>query len=306
MKFNKLLVIVTAVFMLFSLAPVTAIALWVNDDGIETGVRTLQCEGDGELEVRFVSKTGKYMNFYKDGDKLLVDEVGLKDEYIKAGMSDMGDVFTVSKEVASIQYPLSILECLEITVKPAFGYTLYRFYDVTCGCYTYLENKDDKEDVFIVTPDNVEFIAAEFKEDENTNIIVEVTPVVEVTPQDISMTLNGVPIYSDVPPYIENNRTMAPVRFIGEALNADVDWNGEARLVTMNAADGTVISLTIGEANMTVTKGDDPPSTITMDVQAVIKDGRTFVPVRYVAEALGLAVDWNGGTRTVIFNSNSN
>ena len=304
MKLNKLLAIVTAALLLFPLASVNAFALWVNDDDIETGFRTLQCEGDGELEVRFFSKAGEYMNFYKDDDRFLVDEVGLKDEYIKAGMSDAGGVLSVSGDVTNIIYPLNILEYLEIKVKPAFGYTLDRFYDVTCGCYTYLENKEDKEDVFLVIPENVEFLAAEFKEDENMNIIVEVTPDVEVTPWDISMTLNGIPIYSDVPPYIENNRTMAPVRFIGESLGSDVSWNDAARLVTLIAVDGTVISLTIGEADMVVTKGDNPPGIVTMDVQAVIKEGRTFVPVRYVAEALGLTVDWNDETRTVILTSN--
>ncbi|MDR0272328.1 MAG: copper amine oxidase N-terminal domain-containing protein, partial [Clostridiales bacterium] len=51
--------------------------------------------------------------------------------------------------------------------------------------------------------------------------------------------------------------------------------------------DGQTVSLTIGQT---------APG---MDVPAQIIDGRTMVPVRYIAEALGAFVDWNDATRTI-------
>ena len=63
---------------------------------------------------------------------------------------------------------------------------------------------------------------------------------------EISMTLNGKPIIAEVQPFIENGRTMVPVRFISEAFGASVDWNDALKLVTITAGEGTNINLTIG------------------------------------------------------------
>ncbi|WP_138160709.1 copper amine oxidase N-terminal domain-containing protein, partial [Peptoniphilus catoniae] len=46
-------------------------------------------------------------------------------------------------------------------------------------------------------------------------------------------------------------------------------------------------------------------SKIKMDIAPYIKEGRTMLPVRYVAEALGFNVDWNESTRTVILKEGS-
>jgi len=119
-------------------------------------------------------------------------------------------------------------------------------------------------------------------------------------PNAITMTLDGNIIYSDVPPFIEKGRTMVPVRFVSDALGAEANWNGETGIVTVDAADGRTISMKHGDKNMLITKGDSI-SVVTMDVTTIIKEGRTFIPVRFIAEALGLTVDWYGPTRTVIF-----
>jgi hypothetical protein len=93
---------------------------------------------------------------------------------------------------------------------------------------------------------------------------------------------------------------MVPVRFISEALQADVAWDDATDLVSITAHDGTRISLSIGNTIMTIIKSG-VTETVTMDVPAAIKDNRTYVPVRYIAEALGLTVDWNADARIVIF-----
>ena len=114
----------------------------------------------------------------------------------------------------------------------------------------------------------------------------------------ITMTLNGKILTSDVSPFIYNGRTMVPVRFISEAFGANVDWNADEWLVTITAASGTVIKLKIGFNDMSVNG-----IVTTMDIAATIIDNRTFVPVRFIAEALGLKVGWNEASRTVSFDS---
>ncbi|WP_455256701.1 stalk domain-containing protein [Peptoniphilus asaccharolyticus] len=110
---------------------------------------------------------------------------------------------------------------------------------------------------------------------------------------EIKISINGKIIDMETKPYIENGRTMVPVRFISEALGLKVDWKAETQTVVIDEK----INLTIGKAeiekNGQKTKIDSP---------AVIKESRTFVPLRAIAEISGAKVDWNGEARTVLIN----
>lgn len=90
--------------------------------------------------------------------------------------------------------------------------------------------------------------------------------------------------FPDAQPYVDNNsRTLIPVRFVTEALGADVSWNGKAAVIVQ---DGITVTVPIGSSNITVEQ-NGTTRTVTMDTAAVIKEQRTFVPIRFVAEALG-------------------
>lgn len=90
----------------------------------------------------------------------------------------------------------------------------------------------------------------------------------------------------DAAPVIRNDRTLVPIRIITEALGGKVDWNGAAKEVTLSINDKE-IKMTIGK---TLEK---------YGVAPVIIDGRTFVPVRFVADELGANVAWDDATKTV-------
>ena len=90
----------------------------------------------------------------------------------------------------------------------------------------------------------------------------------------------------DVAPVIRNDRTLVPIRIITETLGGKVDWNGATKEVTLTL-DGREIKMTIGK---TLEK---------YGVAPVIIDGRTFVPVRFVADELGATVAWDDATKTV-------
>lgn len=114
----------------------------------------------------------------------------------------------------------------------------------------------------------------------------------------VKVRVNDKLIEFDVEPYIdENNRTMVPVRFISEKLGATVEWLNETKEVVITG-DDKVITLKIGEVKVKVND-----ETITLDTAASIRDGRTFVPVRFISEAIGATVQWDGATRTVIITS---
>jgi hypothetical protein len=79
---------------------------------------------------------------------------------------------------------------------------------------------------------------------------------------------------------VENSRTLVPIRIISESLGAKVDWNGADR--TVSIADGeTLIILKIGDADAKV----DGVSK-TLDAPAKIISDKTYVPIRFISEAL--------------------
>lgn len=85
-----------------------------------------------------------------------------------------------------------------------------------------------------------------------------------------------------------------PLRGVFESLGAEVSWNGETRSV-IAVKNNTVVELQIG--NPTATVNGDP---VTIDVPPELREGRTFVPLRFISESLGAVVDWEPETYTVI------
>ena len=113
--------------------------------------------------------------------------------------------------------------------------------------------------------------------------------------------INGTPKKIDKggsKPIIKNDRTLLPIRAIIEALNGTVSWDGTERKVTINF-NGITIYLWIDNPQVKVNgveKWIDPNN---HDVKPIIINGRTMLPLRFVAESLGCKVGWNGTTRTI-------
>ena len=100
----------------------------------------------------------------------------------------------------------------------------------------------------------------------------------------------------DVVPYIENGRAFIPVRFLASALgipDEGITWDEAARTVTISQ-EGKLLKLTIENNILQVDS-----RAIVMDAVPQLKDGRVVLPARWVAEALGYAVTWNEGSKTV-------
>ncbi len=93
-------------------------------------------------------------------------------------------------------------------------------------------------------------------------------------------------IINDVAPVIRNDRTLVPIRVITEALGGQVAWNEAAKEVTLTV-NGKEIKMTIGKVLEKY------------GVAPVIIGGRTFVPVRFVADELGAVTTWDDATKKV-------
>ncbi|MDD4028735.1 MAG: copper amine oxidase N-terminal domain-containing protein [Caldisericia bacterium] len=102
----------------------------------------------------------------------------------------------------------------------------------------------------------------------------------------------------DAAPFILNSRTVVPLRFIGEALGAEIGWDNNQRMVSYKLGD-EILYFWIDKKEVKVVIGPYFAKTIPLEAAPVIRSGRTFVPVRVVSELLGAKVGWDGTTRTV-------
>lgn len=134
-----------------------------------------------------------------------------------------------------------------------------------------------------------------------TMSITFVTADAVTNQREITVTIDGTKMeFPDQKPYIENSRTLVPVRFVTEALGAEVEWIQTEQKVKIKK-DGELIELVIGQKN--VKSGD---KIVQLDVPAKIKNSRTMVPLRFVSEALSAGVEWNQATYTVSITTNKN
>ena len=125
-----------------------------------------------------------------------------------------------------------------------------------------------------------------------------VQPVV-MTVGSTVYTIDGVEMTMDVAPYIKDSRTYFPVRYVAQAVGITADnvvWDGAQRTVTIFRAN-RIVQVTIGSTTMLV---NGVP--LTMDVAPEITAERTMLPIRFVAQGLGVNVEWDAATQTVTLN----
>ncbi|MDD5944838.1 MAG: stalk domain-containing protein [Clostridia bacterium] len=106
--------------------------------------------------------------------------------------------------------------------------------------------------------------------------------------------VNGEYVENDVAPVIRNERTMLPVRFVAEALGAEVAWDEAAQKVTITKGE-TVIEIYINQPFAFVNN-----EAIELDSPAFIENSRTYLPLRFIVENLGAEVEWDAVSQKVI------
>lgn len=116
------------------------------------------------------------------------------------------------------------------------------------------------------------------------------------------MEINGVEAEIDdgrgTTPIVNGGRTLVPIRAIIEAFGGTVGWNDITRTVTL-AIDEDIIKLTI---DSTIAYLNNQRTVL--DVAPTVINGRTMLPIRFVAEGFNLGVAWEDTTRTVSIISN--
>lgn len=111
--------------------------------------------------------------------------------------------------------------------------------------------------------------------------------------KSISLQINGSEISAEVPPTVIDGRTMVPVRAIFEAVGANIDFDAETKTITARKGD-TTVNMTVGANAVTVNNKE-----VQLDAPAVIVNGRTLAPARFVAETFGYTVQWDAENKIV-------
>jgi|GEM_PF-3387683 len=131
------------------------------------------------------------------------------------------------------------------------------------------------------------------------SILALAIPTFVTADSNIRIWMKGNLIKSDAAPYIYQERTMVPLRVISENLGKKVLWDKANRSVQISDGYGGVLYLTIDKKEIENFAGGNG-NTIKLDVAPRIKDDRTFVPLRAIAEAFGERVDWDKDKRVVV------
>ncbi|PKM77957.1 MAG: hypothetical protein CVU90_04385 [Firmicutes bacterium HGW-Firmicutes-15] len=114
-----------------------------------------------------------------------------------------------------------------------------------------------------------------------------------ITPPALTVILNDQQLHFEVPPLIENNRTLVPLRAIFEAMGATVKWDQETQTATATRGNTTVV-LPLNSIQPTVNGVIYP-----LDVPARIVNQRTVAPLRFIGQAFGGYVAWDEEQRII-------
>ena len=145
---------------------------------------------------------------------------------------------------------------------------------------------------------------------ENTHLSVDVTKKMKMKKKYyalalaigltlIPLSINAVDIYYQMSKIegaqavIKNNRTLVPLRVISEELGCEVNWNAKTQTATVKNYNSDTIFFVIGESAMTIKREGKSAEKEQIDTPAEIINGKTYVPLRAAADALGLVTEWN-------------
>ena len=109
-----------------------------------------------------------------------------------------------------------------------------------------------------------------------------------------NMIVNGVEKQIDengTTPIVVNGRTLLPVRAVVEEMNGNVEWNASNKQITLSHNNDTII-LTLDSFSAFL-NGEQK----TLDTAPTIINGRTLLPIRFIAESFGYTVKWNETTK---------
>lgn len=114
--------------------------------------------------------------------------------------------------------------------------------------------------------------------------------------RQVPVFIKGKKAEFDVPPRVVDGRMLVPLRKFAETFGCRVDWDPKERQVVFVKGNKVVV---LGVGKNTATVNDEQ---VSLDVAAVIVNGRMLVPIRFVSETLDAQVDYYPESSMVVVN----
>ena len=164
-----------------------------------------------------------------------------------------------------------------------------------------LETADQRQPV--IKDEDIEF---DFDDMEDDNFVIGIDRTVskvqymsankQEVQNEITVTIDGSPVqWTDAVPFIDNNsRTMVPLRAVAEALGLTVTWDNNKKEAIFTDGKETIY-FGIGKGVAKTSTGMN----LYMTTEPIIKNSRTYAPIRYLAEFFGYKVEWNNEEKRV-------
>ena len=135
---------------------------------------------------------------------------------------------------------------------------------------------------------------------DGTRVELELPTYEEAIKNRVLVLVNGKYLHTvagtGAEPFIENGRTLIPLRAIADAFGFGTNWEASEGKITLTKGSQTLV-LHIGKSEILV----DGKTVYFEDAVPMIKNSWTFLPVRKLAEILGIQVEWDGDARTATF-----
>ncbi len=109
-----------------------------------------------------------------------------------------------------------------------------------------------------------------------------------------TIVIDGSQLPADVPALVADGRVLVPLRGVFEQLGASVSYDATSQTATASLGDRTV-QITVGSRTAKVND-----KSFTLDVAPREFAGRVMIPLRFVAQSLGVVVDYDGPSNTVV------
>lgn len=106
-------------------------------------------------------------------------------------------------------------------------------------------------------------------------------------------TINGKAYDLDAPPRVVNETTLLPLRFVGEALYANVHWDNDSKTIACRKGE-TRLTLPLGSKTAEINGAKH-----SLLAAPAVENGRVLVPARFIAEAFGATVHWDGAAKRI-------
>lgn len=123
----------------------------------------------------------------------------------------------------------------------------------------------------------------------NINIITVCSEGSSSEEQNIEVMIGGQRVDFDIDrPFIDtSDRVQVPIRYVAEMLNFTVDWDAAEEKAIITSDSGSTVIIPIGSRN--IIAGEN---IIEMDTEAVIVNDRTYISIRFLAEAMNMSVEF--------------